>query len=531
MKVFQSNQNIKQLTDFTQLVAFNLDNEVARFKYKQQPLNQRYQQYIVVEQRKIVALLIVDTKQPLRVIRHGLIRIGTDKPAVFNALSTHFQSLRWYGVEYQLISNWDEHYLLQRGFDAHGTCFTKIYTYPKYFIFGGGGAHGAFQTGAFDVLKAAGIVPDVIIGVSVGAITGMSLMHLDSTTAHEVWDYLTTEHVYGVSEIGVTREKFTRTMVNQLLSRDFKSKRALYDLFLPVATRELEHPSVKFMLVTTNAKTLTQKIVAVNDQMTPSELASWVVASSAFYPVVAPMEIAGEMYIDGGYSNDVPINEAIKLGAKDIYVIDIQGMGRSQKYQVPKDVKIHWIKTKWDLGPMLDFNPQKSQDNLKLGNLEAQKFLGKLSGGRYFFTTRPNFNAFNWSSLAIYFEQTPFTRKFVPLLNNPMVEYLLRTKIGKFMGQKVAVERLSGQMLVEYCAFLLDVQPTTTYTHETFVAAIKCHGTYEQLVTKFNLPSGEWSMTYVYQHPEVILIAVVYLLDKWQKNEKNTKISHKISAK
>lgn len=512
MKVFQSNQNITQLTDFTQLLAFNLDNKVARFKYMQQPLGDQIKQYIVVEQQKIVAVVIVDITTNIRVVKHGLIRKGVSKPNVFDALSTYFQSLRWSGVQYQLVSNWDEHYLLQRDFEANGLIFTKKYDYPIYFIFGGGGAHGAFQTGAFDVLKAAGIIPEAIIGVSVGAITGMSLMHLDSATAHEVWQFLTTKHVYGVPEIGPTREKFTRAMINQIISRDFKSKRSLYNLFLPVATKELQNPQVKFMLITTNAKTLTQKLITVNKDMTPQKLAQWVVASSAFYPVVSPMEIDGDRYIDGGYSNDVPINEAIKQGAKDIYIFDIQGMGRSRRYQIPRDVKLHWIKTKWDLGPMLDFNPVKSQDNLKLGELEAQKFLGQLVGARYFFSERPKFNTFDWENLIEQFASTDFTTKFIPLLNNPVLEHLLRLKLSKFLGNKIKPNQISGQMLVEFSAYILGIKPTETYTHQTFVTAIKQHANQANIITKFNLPADEWSLAYLYQHPEVILIAVIYLL-------------------
>lgn len=522
MKVFKSNQKITHLGDFTQLLAFNFDNEVARHQYLNQAKQPMIEQYVVIDQHKIIATLLIDTQATINTVINGFIRKGIAKQSVFDILSTYFQIKRWPGLIYQLVSNWDQHYLLQRGFTVDGNKFTKIYKYPKYFVFGGGGAHGAFQTGAFDILKAAGIVPDAIIGVSVGAITGMSLMHLNSQTAHEVWEHLTTEKVYGVDEIGPNREQFTKTMINQLISRDFKSKKYLLDLFLPVATKELKQPKIKFTLVTTNAKTLTPKVVTVDESMKPMVLAKWVVASSAFFPVVAPMEIEGDAYIDGGYSNDIPINEAIKQGAKDIYVIDIQGMGRSQRYKAPKDVKIHWIKTKWDLGPMLDFVPNKSIANIALGELEAQKFLGEVSGFRYFFNTKPSFKNFNWNNLASVFATTQFTERFISLSQNPVIEYLLRIKVAKFVNQKIVPNRLSGEMLLEYLAYILEINPAYCYTEQEFLGAIADHAQFTEIQQKFLLPDDEWNSPYLYQHPEVILVGILYLIYTWQKNEKKS---------
>lgn len=520
MKIFKSTQKIIHLDDFTQLLAFNFDNQIARYQYIQQAQGD-VEQYIVVDQKQIKAVILVTTEERIPTVINGFIRRGFSKQVIFDAFSTYFQAKRWPGVKYTLISNWDEHYLLQRGFTVNGTNFEKIYEYPKFFVFGGGGAHGAFQTGAFDALTTAGIIPDAMIGVSVGAITAMSLMHLNSQTAHDVWDKLTTERVYGVPEIGLNRQQFTKTMVNQLISRDFKSKQYLLDLFLPVATKELDQPKIKFSLLTTNVKTMVPKVVTVDETMDPLTLSKWVVASSAFFPVVSPIEIDGELYIDGGYSNDIPVNEAIAQGAKDIYVIDIQGMGRSQRYKVPKEVKIHWIKTVWDLGPILDFVPDKSRINMVLGELEVQKFLGQLSGIRYFFEIKPHLGRFDWKNLVNEFAIDEFTQKFIKLFNNPFLEYLLRNKIAKFTKQKVSANHLSGQAMVEYICSLLEINPACIYTEQSLLTAIVQAATVDNLIDKFKLPDDDWNTTYLYQHPEVLLIAIIKLICIEQKMRKD----------
>lgn len=520
MKVFESNKRIVQLQEFTQLLAFNFDNQVARYQYIKQAKQPNIIQLIIVQKNKIIGMLLVDTSQNLNTVINALVRIDISKQIIFNTLSTYFQANRWAGVIFNLVSSWDKHYLTQRGFEQQNNKFIKRYTYPKYFVFGGGGAHGAFQTGAFDVLFAAGIIPDGIIGVSVGAITGMSLMNLDSQIAHQVWDKLTTNQVYGVDEIGLTRGDFTKTMINQLISRDFKSKELLLNMFLPVAKEVLKKRKLKFTLVTTNAKTLNPKVVIVDEKMSPLELSKWVVASSAFFPVVAPIQIDGEYYIDGGYSNDIPINEAIRQGAKDIYVIDIQGMGRSQRYQTPKDVKIHWIKTKWDLGPMLDFIPDKSANNLKLGELEARKFLGEVTGSRYFFSKQPSYKMFNWNNLSDTFAKTPFTKKLTVLVDNSVIERLLRIKVEKFNKQKIKQGKMSGLSMVEYLAAILNIDYTECYDEHGFTKALRANSDFVKLKHVFDLPDSNWTRIYVYQHPEVILLGILYLILKWQKNEK-----------
>jgi NTE family protein len=48
-----------------------------------------------------------------------------------------------------------------------------------------------------------------------------------------------------------------------------------------------------------------------------------VVASSAVPGLLPPMEIGGEHYVDGGIVNSIPIGEAVRVGAKLIFVLQV----------------------------------------------------------------------------------------------------------------------------------------------------------------------------------------------------------------
>jgi len=51
------------------------------------------------------------------------------------------------------------------------------------------------------------------------------------------------------------------------------------------------------------------------------DIASWVLASSAFPVMLSPIEINGQLWADGGVRSVTPLGEAIRAGATDIDVV------------------------------------------------------------------------------------------------------------------------------------------------------------------------------------------------------------------
>lgn len=520
-------QQVLPLQGFEQLLGFSKDLEQARKRYEQCVFGPQIEQYGVQNDKNdVIAILVVKRTQTIIEVKYAFVEHGANKMAVMQQLDEYVSAKRYQQVSVSLDETWDNKVLRDLGFQQTDQQFVKTYEYPIYLVLGGGGAHGAFQTGAFDALKAAGILPEGIIGVSVGAITGMSLQHLDSTTAHQVWGMLTTQTVYGTAAIGKTQSEFAQTMARQLITRDYKSKDQLFDLFLPVAEKELIDPIVKFSLITTETTGLLQKVVTVDQDMTPAELAQWVVASSAFFPVVEPIEIDGKRYMDGGYSNDLPIQVAIEQGAKEIYAVDIQGLGRIRAVDVPSDVVLHQIETKWDLGPLLDFSPKQSEFNMRLGWLETQKLLGKLYGIRYSFAWQPDYAQLAWGQLPKLFATTPITKQLQGLLTNDAVRLAFQRLLERFIGRELTTDAEKGLATMELIANLLKVAPGKVYHPDYFIDILTRQFEWQHDVTAFNLPEGEISVAYAVLHPESVLAGIFYTLihsqlEKWENLSKS----------
>lgn len=74
------------------------------------------------------------------------------------------------------------------------------------FVLGGGGVHGACEVGMLRALSEAGVVPDLILGTSVGAING-AMFAKDPGEAGvirlgDLWEKLATGEVFGLATSG-----------------------------------------------------------------------------------------------------------------------------------------------------------------------------------------------------------------------------------------------------------------------------------------------------------------------------------------
>src|ERR1041384_7140205 len=186
---------------------------------------------------------------------------------------------------------------------------------PVAFVLGGGGVLGAVEVGMLRALFRAGFRPDVVVGTSIGAVNG-ALVASDPNEAVtdrlvRLWTSPEAATVYGDS-IGRQLRRFAaRTHLHsplplrRLLESELGEASTFADLKVPFhcCAASIER--------------------AAEPWFDSGPLVEAVLASSAVPGLLPPMEIAGEHFVDGGIVNSIPIGEAVRLGAKMIFVLQV----------------------------------------------------------------------------------------------------------------------------------------------------------------------------------------------------------------
>ncbi len=185
---------------------------------------------------------------------------------------------------------------------------------------GGGGSLGAHEVGMLRALIEHGIVPDLVLGTSVGAINGVAVAADPTVGGVErltgMWSAIDRSDVFGGSALRrLTTLARTRTHLhgNERL-------RALLTEALPVD--RIEDLAVGFQCVAASIERASER------WFVEGPIVDAVLASASVPGILPPVEIGGEHFIDGGIVNSIPVSRAIQLGAQRIYVLHVGRLDR-----------------------------------------------------------------------------------------------------------------------------------------------------------------------------------------------------------
>jgi NTE family protein len=180
------------------------------------------------------------------------------------------------------------------------------------FVLAGGGSFGAVQVGMLKALTAHGVVPDLIVGSSVGALNG-AYFAADPTAAgaaelEAIWRSLRRQDVFPIT---------WRTMLGALRRKTFlvdpDGLRRLVARHLPY--RNLEEAKVPIRIVTTNVLTGEAVVLAEG----PASEA--IIASAAIPAAFAPVRVQSRYLFDGSVTSNTPVKVAVACGARRIVVL------------------------------------------------------------------------------------------------------------------------------------------------------------------------------------------------------------------
>ncbi len=189
------------------------------------------------------------------------------------------------------------------------------------FVLGGGGVLGAAEVGMLRALLEHGIVPDRVLGTSVGALNGSLLA---ATPLKDV-----TERLTALWQAAASGREVYGDRAHRRLTRAMRTGTHLYSSKPLRDALERELGDVRFEDLTIPFQCCAASIErAAEHWFTEGRVVDAVVASAAVPGLLPPAEVNGEHYLDGGIVNSIPVGRAVELGATRIFVLQVGRIDR-----------------------------------------------------------------------------------------------------------------------------------------------------------------------------------------------------------
>jgi NTE family protein len=185
---------------------------------------------------------------------------------------------------------------------------------PVAFVLGGGGSLGAVQVGMLQALTERRVTPDLVVGTSVGSLNGAVIALNPEGAANRLshaWARITRNQIFPGGLIGQARtlqhsrtHLFPNTGLAQVIADFIGLTTAFSDLLLP------------FAAVTTDVATAGPHVID-SGTLLPALL-----ASAAIPGIFPPIHHDGLTLYDGGVVANVPLRQAMDMGARSLVVLD-----------------------------------------------------------------------------------------------------------------------------------------------------------------------------------------------------------------
>jgi len=188
----------------------------------------------------------------------------------------------------------------------------------------GGAMRGLYSAAVLDIFMENNINIDTIYGVSAGALFGLNYKSRQIGRALRY----NLKYAHEKNYMGL----YSLITTGDIMNRDFCFKKLVYELD-KLDFETYKNNPVDFYAVVTNMRTGTPEYIKIDDADKDLE---YFRASGSMPFVSKPVEVNGNMYLDGAMSDAVPFKKVLETGCKKIIVILTRPLGyRKKKSYLP----------------------------------------------------------------------------------------------------------------------------------------------------------------------------------------------------
>ena len=254
----------------------------------------------------------------------------------------------------------------------------------KALVLAGGGARGSYQVGVWRALMELDWHPQIITGTSVGGLNGAMFVLDLYETARDMWLTIRSRDVMELPE-----ENADLSALHQFLRRVVKEGGMDVTPLEEIVERVLDEDAlraapIRFGIVTVEQRGLRPRELTLED-IPAGQVRDYLMASAACFPALRARQIDGVKFLDGGYSDNMPTGLAKTMGAEELVCVDLEGVGITRPNLTGLPTTL--IRSYWDLGDILHFDPDTAKRNMELGYYDTRRAMGYLRGCAYAVST------------------------------------------------------------------------------------------------------------------------------------------------
>lgn len=268
-------------------------------------------------------------------------------------------------------------------------------------VLSGGGSKGAYEAGVYKALRKLHIKIDIVTGTSIGAVNGMMIVQKSYYKIRKFWRSVSFSKIYKEEEFPKIKNlklskvyaQYAKAFINGG-GLDISKMAKMFDEYYN--PRKFFNSDIDFGVVTYNM-TKRKPVIKKKNNLTPKTVKDYVIASASCYPAFQPYKIGSDLYIDGGYHDNLPINLAAELGATKIIAVDLRAIGLKKKV-VDSSIDITTIAPKNKIASFLIFEKNYAKEAVKFGYNDTMKIFKKLDGNIFTFKKYnliKNYNKYN----------------------------------------------------------------------------------------------------------------------------------------
>ncbi|MGX4598620.1 patatin-like phospholipase family protein [Faecalimicrobium sp. JNUCC 81] len=269
----------------------------------------------------------------------------------------------------------------------------------KGLVLEGGGTKGAYQIGAYKALRDLGLEFQGVAGTSIGALNGAYIIQNDIEVMEDIWMTYDYTHFMNIDEESYEKYKnidFTAKNFNtviELINKARKNEGIDISPLRALLEKTLNEDAIRkankdFGLMTVYWDKRINPYPRYLEDIPNGKLIDYLIASSSL-PIFKLDKLDDKLYLDGMFSDNMPISLIETKGYKDIVVIrlldDFIGKMNLNKYQEHTDINIKTIIPSQYLGGSLNKDRESVSKNINLGYLDAMKSYDRYEGVKYYF--------------------------------------------------------------------------------------------------------------------------------------------------